>query len=123
MLKEKIFQFSEEITNDIDWICITKESAETLGETGSFIYAAFNGEQCLYVGESVSSLNARFKKDGSAHCYKDWYKDVTEVRYFKWESDELPMKERKLLEQAVSLIYQPEHYGKIGRPKKIIGSE
>jgi hypothetical protein len=118
MLKEQILNFYEEITSKIYWVHISKEEAEVLDDSGSFIYAAFNGEQCLYVGESGSSLKARFKIDGTSHYYKDWYKDVTEVRYCRWEPDELGLIERKLLEQAVSLIYKPQHYGKIGRPKK-----
>jgi hypothetical protein len=118
-LSDEIYKYSAQIIENITWTSIRKEDAEVKSEKGSFVYVAYNGEQCLYVGETNVSLQARFKKNGnSAHCKKPWYKKVTKVEYCRWELNELQLKERRLLEQAVSIILKPLHYGQVGRPSK-----
>ncbi len=121
ILKDEILSWSKEITNNISWDCLRKDEAEVLEEKGSFIYAVFNNQdECLYVGETGVSLQDRFKRNGNAaHCRKSWYKEVIIVKYCRWELDDLPANERKLLEQAISLVLKPKHYGLPGRPSKI----
>ncbi len=86
--------------------------------SGSFIYVAYKDKHVLYVGETSKSVKRatckrRFITDGSgSHKQKaTWYDQMTSVKYIKKTDEDLPTKERKLLEQAFSLHFNPEFYG------------
>ncbi len=107
-----------------DWVSVTKQELETSDgrardanlacTTGSFIYVAYENNQVLYVGETSTSVKRRFIVDGSgSHKQKnsDWYQRMTSISFIKKTLSELPDKERKLLEQAFSIHFNPEFYG------------
>ena len=106
------------------WLSITLEDLakfdgrskkpHTACTSGSFIYIAYENNVALYVGETSKSIKRRFITDGSgSHKQKNsiWYARVTKISYIKMNHNELPDKERKLLEQAFSIHYNPEFYG------------
>ncbi|MBC7213780.1 MAG: hypothetical protein H5U28_01000 [Burkholderiaceae bacterium] len=81
---------------------------------GSFIYVAYENDHVLYVGESSKSVKRRFIVDGSGshkQKNKNWYDRVTKIHYLKMGHDDLPDRQRKLLEQAFSIHFNPEFYG------------
>ncbi len=109
---------------DQDWVSITMEQLESADGRainanpactfGSFIYVAYENEQALYVGETSKSVKRRFIVDGSgSHKQKNphWYERITKINFIKMKHDELPDKERKLLEQVFSIHFNPEFYG------------
>ncbi|WP_143178127.1 hypothetical protein [Cystobacter ferrugineus] len=80
---------------------------------GSFLYVAYENKKVLYVGESSISVKRRLLHDGTgAHNKKGWYERVTHVCYARFSHDELPEPYRKMLEQALTIILEPEFYGR-----------
>jgi hypothetical protein len=110
------------------WIEATKENIEAarkrkqdpLCQTASSLYVAYAGDRVLYVGETSTTIRNRFIGDGSgSHRDKredrNWYSEMTHVRYVSFDAAELPEKHRKLFEQALAIQLKPEFYGRGGR--------
>ena len=77
----------------------SRKDQSPISKKGSYVYAAYNGKCLLYVGETMTSIKSRFNSDGSgAHNRKNWYKDMTEVKYKELDPDNKNY--RKLLEKA-----------------------
>ena len=80
----------------------------------------YTGNIVIYVGETGVSLKARFKGNGnSSHCKKYWYKNITEVKYIRWDTEELTTPERKYLEAAITVSLKPIFYKNVGRKMNI----
>ena len=79
---------------------------------GSFVYLFFDkDDQLLYVGETGTSVKSRVNGDGSgSHFIKDWFHEVSTVKYYCTSNDD--EKERKLVEQALSISLHPKYYGR-----------
>jgi len=121
-----IINFVHEVVAEFatDWVSITKQDLEIADgratnanpacTAGSFIYVAYENEHVLYVGETSKSVKRRFIVDGSgSHKEKNpvWYERTTTIKFIKRTLKELPNQERKLLEQAFSIHFNPEFYG------------
>jgi hypothetical protein len=67
----------------------------------------------LYVGETGKSVKTRCSGDGSgSHNKKPWFNEVNYIKHFTKDNEiELPVNERKLLEQAFSIYLSPRYYG------------
>ncbi|MGE4403533.1 MAG: GIY-YIG nuclease family protein [Desulfobulbus sp.] len=89
----------------------SKDSHETC-KNGSFIYLLYDiNDNLLYVGETGKSIKTRLTGDGSgSHYKKDWYKDVAYIKYYGGNSADLSDKERKIIEESISLVKRPKHY-------------
>lgn len=125
---KKVIKQSTTFANEIDsqfntsWLTVSRTDLETADgrkrnapdytKNGSFLYIAYENNHVLYIGETSVSVKSRFFGDGSgAHKTKEWYKRVTHINYIKATHEELPKKFRKLLEQALSIVLEPEFYG------------
>lgn len=121
-----IATFVQEVVTqfETDWSSITIQELEAAdGRTknanpactaGSFIYVSYENDHVLYVGETSKSVKRRFIVDGSgSHKEKNftWYDRTSTIKFIKKTHNELPDKERKLLEQAFSIHFKPEFYG------------
>ncbi|MGR5125758.1 hypothetical protein ACPV33_23910 [Vibrio harveyi] len=87
--------------------CLITKKASTL-------YIALENEKVLYVGETSKSLKRRFISDGTGSHREAcgiWYKRMTHVKYIQFSNEELPTMHRKLMEQALSIQFNPEFYG------------
>jgi len=107
----------------LEWLRATKQEIleadgradrdNDISRCGSCIYIAYAGNEVLYIGETSKSIKRRFVSDGSgAHQSKGWFPDMTDIKYMIFSENELPEKHRKLLEQALSIHYNPKYYGR-----------
>lgn len=102
--------------NTIDEINIdgrNKDAPEAC-KGNSAIYILYTKDnEILYVGESGESVKTRCTGDGSgSHKNKDWWKDVTYVKYLINKENRFTEKERKFIEQAFSIHLSPKYYGR-----------
>ena len=117
-------EFIESIPSD-NWVKASKyeieisdgrrDKSNPISQCGSIIYIAYADKNILYVGESSTSIKRRFISDGSGshkEANKTWYKNMTHVKFLKYEESILPEMYRKLLEQLFSVNLKPENYGK-----------
>jgi len=99
---------------DIKDINGNNSNAPRACKKGSSVYILYsNNNSVLYVGETGVSIKSRCFGDGSgAHCKKDWFNDVDSVsHYTKDNESEFNEKERKFIEQALSITLEPTYYG------------
>lgn len=108
----------EKVNNEIieKWKCISVEDLKCKNDdieylnNGSFIYVAYNHNIVLYVGETGVHLGARFFGNGSgAHKNKEWFKNITSIRYFKISDVDPSENLRKRLECGLIFLLEPIH--------------
>lgn len=83
-------------------------------KSSSSVYVLYSASgEVLYVGETGKSVKTRCSGDGSgSYDKKHWFSEVHYIKHFTKDSEnELPEKERKLLEQAFSIYLSPRYYG------------
>lgn len=91
-----------------------RKDAPRACKSGSSIYILYSSNnEVLYVGETGKSIKSRCFGDGSGcHSKKAWFSLVSYVMHYTVNSCEtFGKKERKLIEQAVSIALQPAYYG------------
>lgn len=83
-----------------------KRDAPIYCKNGSFIYYAYDKlNNIIYIGESGESVRTRFFGDGSgSHYRKDWFNEVSYVKYYK--NDSMDNDTRKLIERVLILKYR-----------------
>ena len=126
MISEALISHASEIYNlikdnllkeDISEIKTThgrKQTAPRACKSGASIYTLYSrNNEVLYVGETGKSIKTRCFGDGSgSHSKKEWFHLVSYVLHYTENSSEtFGEKERKLIEQAVSITLKPVHYG------------
>jgi len=105
----------KEDISDIENINGNKKNAPRACKGGYSVYILYSQkDDVLYVGETAVSVKSRCFGDGSgAHKHKSWFKQVSYVKHYtKNTEQELNKKERKLIEQALSINLKPANYGK-----------
>lgn len=75
-------------------------------KSGSFIYYAYDkSDNIIYIGESGESVKTRFFGDGDgSHCKKEWFNEVSYVKYYK--NNSMDHDTRKLIERVLILKYR-----------------
>lgn len=126
-MKLEIKQFAKNFIESIpkeNWYCASKldiekadgrkDKTNIISQNGSIVYVAYADTDVLYVGESSKSIKRRFISDGSgSHQQANnlWYEKMTHIKFLKYEDTELPEVYRKLLEQLLSVEFNPTNYG------------
>lgn len=101
------------IKADIESADGRKKRDNPICRTGSILYVVYSSKNTiLYVGETSKSIKRRFISDGSGSHKKacNWYSKMKEVKFLIFSESELPIMHRKLLEQALSIHYNPKYY-------------
>lgn len=90
-----------------------KRGAPKSCRKSSSVYILYsNTDEVLYVGETGTSIKNRLCGDGSgSHDKKSWFSEVSYLQYYESTSKTpLTKQERKLLEQAFSIVLKPKYY-------------
>ena len=124
-MRDKIRAISQEVYELIEPYMIEEDITQILDshgkstnspracKAGSSVYLLLSeSNEVLYVGESGVSIKSRCFGDGSgAHYQKTWFQEVAKVRHFTKDSEaEFSKQERKLAEQALSIVLCPKYY-------------
>ena len=123
-LKELIFQNANKLVLSI-WDDLKLVNIETVEQSdgrrkdchetsqkGSFVYLFYGyNDDLLYVGETGVSIKSRLTGDGNgAHNKKDWYQEISYIKYYRQNNSDLTETERKIIEESITLVKKPLHY-------------